>query len=103
MNFARRLFSSSSRAASSVQAASAVAESSVAPIAVKTPKAQLSTKAKLITFEEVPRPVKEAVRHHLERAKIEAKERAERLGDKFDGKVMVQNPFLNYWRPATDP
>lgn len=106
MNIARRLFSSSSRAASSLQAAAPVAgSSSLVPASLSAPvgRKSLSSKVNYIEMEEVPKPVLNAIKRDIERAKVEAKERAERRGEKYDGKVMVQNPFLSFWRPATDP
>jgi hypothetical protein len=109
MNFARRLFSSSARAASSVQAAAPVAEASAvaqAPTRVPLharPAGFRSPKKRVIEMDELPKPILKEVARDLARAKTAALARAAKRGEAFDGVVSVQNPFLSFWRPSPDP
>ncbi|BEI85158.1 hypothetical protein CcaverHIS002_0505590 [Cutaneotrichosporon cavernicola] len=104
MNFARRLFSSSARAASSAQAAAPVAEASMSvPPLHARPAGFRSPKKRVIEMDQLPKPILKQVARDLERAKAAALERAAKRGEKFDGIVSVQNPFLSFWRPSPDP
>lgn len=109
MNFARRLFSSSARAASSVPAAAHVAEASAvaqAPTRVPLharPAGFRSPKKRVIEMDELPKPILKEVARDLARAKTAALARAAKRGEAFDGVVAVQNPFLSFWRPSPDP
>ncbi|CAK9781662.1 hypothetical protein CC85DRAFT_281602 [Cutaneotrichosporon oleaginosum] len=108
MNFARRLLSSSARATSSLAAAPAPAaaeasvSASVPPLHAR-PAGFRSPKKRVIEMDQLPKPILKEVARDLERAKAAALERAAKRGEEFDGVVMVQNPFLSFWRPSPDP
>lgn len=99
MNFARRLFSSSSRAASSVPGIVPVAEASSIPTAYHP----ATSKSQYIEMDMLPKAVRKAVERSLPTARAAAKDAAAAAGKPWDGKVVVQNPFLHSWRPSTDP
>ncbi|GMK55815.1 hypothetical protein CspeluHIS016_0208710 [Cutaneotrichosporon spelunceum] len=103
MNIARRLFTSTGRAASTVQAAVPAEASTAVPPLHARPAGFRSPKKRVIEMGQLPKPILKEVARDLERAKAAALERSAKRGEEYPGIVSVQNPFLSFWRPSPDP